>query len=281
MDNNKKYIDTSLQELAVFKDTRKDLFIYKKSERLCAAIYLISDILNDEEPLKWELRKEALTVIQIIALMMSGISHVERMSHIKGVSMSLMKVLSLIQVAHIASMLSEMNYDVLRKELEEMLKKLSQLSESSQVESQESKVFISKDFLSFSSEYVPSESSQSHNAAKDSFRSNLLKDTTTSQSTQKQPFSAGFIKDNSGYIHPVERKREVVNTDSNDIFSTKIDRSNTILSMLKSQGPLSIKDFTEKITDCSEKTIQRLLNQLVSRAAVKRIGERRWSKYML
>jgi len=50
---------------------------------------------------------------------------------------------------------------------------------------------------------------------------------------------------------------------------------------LKNQSNLTIKDFSKVITDCSEKTIQRELLDMVEKGIIKKEGERRWSKYSL
>lgn len=50
---------------------------------------------------------------------------------------------------------------------------------------------------------------------------------------------------------------------------------------LVSHDPISIKDISNQIAGCSEKTIQRELNSLVDMNIIERIGERRWSKYIL
>jgi len=59
------------------------------------------------------------------------------------------------------------------------------------------------------------------------------------------------------------------------------DRKGQVLEMLKTRGALGIKDIARTITDCSEKTIQRLLNTLIQEGSVKKEGERRWSTYHL
>lgn len=61
----------------------------------------------------------------------------------------------------------------------------------------------------------------------------------------------------------------------------KLPRKDRILTVLKDKTEASIKDITEIVTDCSEKTIQRDLNELIKDSIVKREGERRWSKYSL
>ncbi len=59
------------------------------------------------------------------------------------------------------------------------------------------------------------------------------------------------------------------------------DRRDRIKTILEAKGEASIKDISEIITDCSEKTIQRELNAMIQENLVKRQGERRWSKYSI
>lgn len=63
--------------------------------------------------------------------------------------------------------------------------------------------------------------------------------------------------------------------------SNPLDRRERIKTVLEAKGEATIKDISEIITDCSEKTIQRELNSLIEDNVVKRQGERRWSKYSL
>jgi hypothetical protein len=57
-------------------------------------------------------------------------------------------------------------------------------------------------------------------------------------------------------------------------------RTETILEfVLKSTG-VSIKDISNVVRDCSEKTIQRELAGLIQRGLIKKVGERRWSLYL-
>ena len=58
-------------------------------------------------------------------------------------------------------------------------------------------------------------------------------------------------------------------------------RRERILSVLQEKGQASIKDVSDIIKDCSEKTIQRELNALIKDNKVVRKGERRWSSYSI
>ena len=63
--------------------------------------------------------------------------------------------------------------------------------------------------------------------------------------------------------------------------SSPSDRRERIKTILEAKGEATIKDISEIITDCSEKTIQRELNAMIEDNIVKRQGERRWSKYSI
>jgi predicted HTH transcriptional regulator len=83
------------------------------------------------------------------------------------------------------------------------------------------------------------------------------------------------LKDTSKSVpHKVEKKEMVI------IDDRKSSRRDQVLSLL-SKDPISIKDISEKIVGCSEKTIQRELNALVDAHKITRIGEKRWSRYTL
>lgn len=59
------------------------------------------------------------------------------------------------------------------------------------------------------------------------------------------------------------------------------ERRRRIKDILASQGQATIKDISDKMTDCSEKTVQRELGALVQDGEVLKEGERRWSSYTL
>lgn len=54
----------------------------------------------------------------------------------------------------------------------------------------------------------------------------------------------------------------------------KEQRQRNILDILKGQGNLTIKDFSRVMTDCSEKTIQRELIELVNKGVVRKEGKK-------
>jgi predicted HTH transcriptional regulator len=61
----------------------------------------------------------------------------------------------------------------------------------------------------------------------------------------------------------------------------KQSRREQILALFVKGVDVSIKDIAVRIRGCSEKTIQRELNSLLEDNIIKRIGEKRWSRYIL
>lgn len=68
---------------------------------------------------------------------------------------------------------------------------------------------------------------------------------------------------------------------SSHIPNNTADRRTRISTILEAKGEATIKDISEIVTDCSEKTIQRELNAMIEDNIVIRQGERRWSRYSL
>ncbi|NCN52810.1 hypothetical protein GW943_03325 [Candidatus Parcubacteria bacterium] len=72
-----------------------------------------------------------------------------------------------------------------------------------------------------------------------------------------------------------EGRAKVAKTDS----AQNGDRRDRIKAVLIAEQKASIKDITDTIKDCSEKTIQRELTTMIKDGLVLREGERRWSTY--
>jgi hypothetical protein len=80
-------------------------------------------------------------------------------------------------------------------------------------------------------------------------------------------------------IHKERKRTPLAQDEPAKNVSSANDRRERIKTILEAKGEATIKDISEIITDCSEKTIQRELNAMIEENIVKRQGERRWSKY--
>jgi DeoR/GlpR family transcriptional regulator of sugar metabolism len=73
--------------------------------------------------------------------------------------------------------------------------------------------------------------------------------------------------------------KSFIKKDEFKIKDSKSDRRQSILDVVKQKREVTIKDISSVVLDCSEKTIQRELNDLLLQGLIKKTGERRWSKY--
>lgn len=101
----------------------------------------------------------------------------------------------------------------------------------------------------------------------------FLKESITKNSALPSPKDEESIKDIT------EEKSDL--KEFGAISVKKSGRQSTIVSLLKRKKEIMIKDITPLINGCSEKTIQRELSSMVKSGLLRRMGEKRWSRYSL
>jgi len=90
-------------------------YVSKKSEKLTTALYMVTDIMNDQEPMKWKLREAGVELLSDI-LLATAASSANRFNLLCLVEKKIEKVISFLDVAWTARMMSEMNATILKKE---------------------------------------------------------------------------------------------------------------------------------------------------------------------
>lgn len=196
----------------------------QRSQKLASAIYLITGFFSDQEPLKWKLRTLSADLVS------------ERVKDKFGL---VREMLSLFSIALNAGLVSELNHQIIAREL-------SKFGES--LESPLNKIFFP-------------EPEREERALPQPVRHEPIKDKIVESHTEREDkstlkeFGAVSVKKNS--------------------------RQNVIISLLKRKKEIMIKDVSTLIEDCSEKTIQRELLAMVASGVLRKIGEKRWSRYSL
>ena len=228
------------KSLGFFSAEEYLIYIFKKTEKITSALYLVSGLLKDDEPMKWELRGKSMDLLTSSFTASSSLPG-DKNAVIQSLFSAALETVSLLNVARISNLISEMNHTLLIKEIDHILGML-------------------RDRLAQSAEkagYVLSESF---------FKTPDL-------------YSTGFRNPNEGQLLKMKSREGDLSRPEN--IDKKQKRQENIINMLKGQGNLTIKDFSKVIKDCSEKTIQRELLELVDKGLVKKEGERRWSRYSL
>ncbi len=249
----------------LFSGDSYGLFVFKKTERLVTAIYLLTGVMADAEPMKGKLRAIATDMLST-ALSMSDRVWGEDLFQ-KNLSNALCEMTVLFDVALTAQMISTMNHQIITDEL----KKLTNFLLESSANYSSAKIAVPQNFFEGDYNFAPTDIYQIKKA-----------DTIKPVIAEQPAFFQGQnpIKDNQKIELPAEMS-EIKVSKENKPIKDKNNRQEIILAMLKGGAKLTIKDFAKNIKGCSDKTIQRELIAMVAKGVLKKEGERRWSKYFL
>jgi hypothetical protein len=232
------------------------LYVFKKTEKITAAIYLVSGLLKDDEPMKWELRDHGMELMSSSFMASSNLPG-DKSSIIQSLFTSAFETISLLNVARISNLISDMNHTLLVREIDNV-------------------VALLKERLAENAENAGYVLSENFFKTPDMF-------STGFKSDQRARGTTGVDGPNghdSRFMSQESRKTKTLEGHSNTQVK-KGNRQEAIIHVLKGQSNLTIKDFSKVIKDCSEKTIQRELLELVDKGIVMKEGERRWSRYSL
>jgi len=233
------------------------IYLFKKTEKITAALYLVSGLLKDDEPIKWELRDRGIDLLSSSFTASSAVPG-DKSVVIQSIFTAALETLSLLNVAKISNLISEMNHQLLVREIDLVVGML-------------------RDRLAQSAEKAGYVLSESFFKTPDLFASGFRIDNRGN--TGHGPRDSKGQMSNTQY--PIANKTATSIQGHVSIQQKKTNRQEVILNILGTRSDLTIKDFAKVIKDCSEKTIQRELIDLLNRGIIKKEGERRWSRYSL
>lgn len=231
---------SNYRELGLFNNGEYLVFSLKKTEKIVSAIYLITSLIKDNEPMKWELREGSMSLLSVL-MTLNGVEAVDKNRLLQSFFLSSVQLISYLNISRTSGLISSMNSKLIIDEIHMLVEYIKQQTLSSV----HSAGFILSD--SFFATDMPA------------------------QSAKKE-----------GLNHTLNASHDKLAKNKAIIIKDKKDtRKNHIIELLKKSSNLTIKDFVRVIKDCSEKTIQRELIDLVKTGVVKKEGERRWSTYSL
>jgi hypothetical protein len=231
---------------------------YKRAERIVSALYLVTNHVRYDEPLRMRLRSlghEMLT--EVIAL--RGGFRAATTDSLGAPLASVRECISLVQLLQIAGYVSSQNVSILTHALDELGQFL--------VGAQHSNL---SDTLQLSREdFLPSERQRTESVP--STYARLPHNTP-------QPKQIGSSK----VSHTTDAQARLPRPPGRSV-QTEVhgERRKLIMDILAKSGPLGIKDISTQMVGCSEKTVQRELSVLIQESRIKKEGEKRWSSYSL
>lgn len=244
------------------KDIKALSYVVEKTSRIVTVSFLLADVLDDHEELKSELKKSGIGLLRDVAQTAHSTEKREVLvTH-------LLELIVLLDTAARSGLLSRMNTETLSDEITA----LSDLIEN--IEWHSGRRYVDESFFGgsvprelFDSEPRPTRSESYERHAKDMHAQRL-----SVTDTRSDPYTQHAVKDSQqdGRVQYKERVQEV-----------QKDRRATILGLVQKKDKITVRDVSNVIKDCSEKTIQRELLALVKQGVLVKEGERRWSTYSL
>ncbi len=270
----------------------------RKSERLTAALYILTALFSDSEPLKWELREAGALLLKDILSFSERSQSVTREAA-GATARDVVRILSLLEIAYIADLVTPMNFTLFKKEVEGFSTALETRQRASRGGGASPSPLFEESFFTapggFHQEKAAAPLRPLSASPVDAKTLKRRRDAT--RGAQEKSSSKGHtaIKDTVLYAQgqPEEpdapsklltnrtipsRKGHIIRIVAERL---KEERKDLILELIRKKGTTMIKDFSGVITGCSEKTTQRLLTELVLSGVLKKEGERRWSRYSL
>lgn len=245
-------------------DEIKTQAVIKRTEKIVSAVCLVTNFLSDNDPLKWVIRDKSITLLSNLFSAV-GQSVFSKSGTLAQTSRLINEIISMVEVAALSKLMSEMNASIIKKELNSLKGSIEDIN--------------------------------SVRNSSDGFLLSGLFDEATPENnypvlgsgSPAEPHKQN-VKDNShkGHIHKGHvqgftgtKKDAKKIRDKRSGAEEKDARRTAIINLFKKNKELTIKDISSAISGCSEKTVQRELNSLLKNKTIRKEGEKRWSKYYL
>ncbi|MCR4330889.1 MAG: hypothetical protein NUV49_03355, partial [Patescibacteria group bacterium] len=94
-------------------------FVVKRTAKLSSALYLVTNLISDTEPIKWKLRERTLSLLSDMTSLRYKFAS-EKMRFFSETQAGVMDILALLEVGHAGGLISEMNFQILKYEYEKL-----------------------------------------------------------------------------------------------------------------------------------------------------------------
>lgn len=271
-------------------------YVVRKAEKLTTALYLVTDILRDMEPLKWKAREASIDVLSEISVVTTS-SQSEKISTLRLVIKKIERIMSFLDIAASSHMMTEMNASVLKREYAALKEGVEaewyRAQEHSKVLLSERFFDVPKDVLQIEEQQAPIRETRTEPSPtvpkveiRPAYTPPILKPFIPSIKSEDRGDSLALESlakvTQRPFSHPprpILIDKEVVARPRQD--DSRDDRRKIILALLKQKPAVTVGDIAKSISGVSEKTIQRELLAMVMENILLKRGERRWSTYSI
>ncbi|OHA93065.1 MAG: hypothetical protein A3H52_00370 [Candidatus Zambryskibacteria bacterium RIFCSPLOWO2_02_FULL_39_26] len=110
----------NIDPISFFGEDANFVFVYKKTEKLVSAVYMVTNLFSENEPTKWTLRKKAGDLMSFI-LNYKDINESSCGDFIYNVKTRILELVSLLEISSFGGLLSNMNFTILKKEFSSLV----------------------------------------------------------------------------------------------------------------------------------------------------------------
>ncbi len=108
-------VEKNLEPVSFFENDADFVFAFKKTEKLVSAIYMVTGLFSENEPMKWALRKKASDLLSFTATYKDTNEH-RGADFVYTLKSQVLEVVSFLEVCFRGGMVSEMNLSILKQE---------------------------------------------------------------------------------------------------------------------------------------------------------------------
>ncbi len=262
--NTNSYGHNQLEELTKSFNHKHNSMsvIVGKSEKISTAIYMVTDFVPADEPIRQELRNLSLNLIGRTRKIAHKSTEPDYNS-VEDLKEGIEHTLVLIRLASTIGIISEMNSKIITVELEKIRSEIDQLYGAP----------------------------RSHTVRHPGYGSVVLKHEmfavdSSDKKTLENPYKGHDELKGQNILSNVLYNRPQINsknsygqvTPKSEVLAKSLRRDD-VLAVVRKKGRVSVKDVVSELSDIGEKTIQRELLSLVKEGVLKKEGEKRWSTY--
>lgn len=250
--------------------------VSKKAEKITTAVYMVTDFIPDSDPIKSKIREISLSMISDTRKMSYALTG-DLYFQLARVIASAWEVVSIMEVAVVVGFISDMNYQILKNALIDFISDLrnrqriesfNNIHDMKFVQGTAGQIRLKSDFFKVSESDMERVDSE------------IIKNEDLDIKRADSTYSyKGHFDDNKMSFIKKDIKKTPIN---NDNLIAKIkDRKDRIYDLVKERKDISITDIVSFFKDYSQKTIQRDLISLVEEGKIKKVGDKRWSRYLI
>ncbi|MDR3519407.1 MAG: hypothetical protein P4L63_00745 [Candidatus Pacebacteria bacterium] len=255
---------------------------YTKTHKLITALYMVTDIIDKDEPLRNKLRTLGTGIISDMHLVQQNNTGYTMSFIFNKVS----EIMYFLDIASAVNIISEMNCNILRKEFFELNEAIKQSIDKDEIADRR-QIDLSEFFKEEVSPLFKEEDIRRRTPALADVRRQVIgHHASTRIGVQK---GSTLMK----ALNEKMSKRNETSHNTSDVFDElKKERRDSIISIIKTIGTgATIKDIKDKahampeqfksLMSVSEKTLQRELVSMVQNGVLNKTGEKRWSRYFI